>query len=44
MSKHDYSVIRATKLCDFKSLPDELKKRFLSTCPRSVRTALSKII
>lgn len=43
MSNHDYMVIRGTKLAEWANLPNDLKQRFLSTCPRSIRAALAKL-
>ncbi|WP_156490800.1 hypothetical protein [Marinomonas atlantica] len=43
MSEFDYSVIRSTKLSAFGKLPADLRARYLNTCPRSVRVALSKL-
>ena len=43
MSAHDYKVIQSTPLSGFKNLPADLKSRFLSPCPRSVRAALAKL-
>lgn len=44
MSEHEYNVIRRTLLRQFPGLPADLQRRYLDTCPRSIRAALLRLL